>query len=894
MSEFIVFVLFFAVLGLVIKVVNLSKDVGYLRRQLKRLEERFSVQGSSSPLAAALDVVKEGAPQPQEIKKEPVPVAQKEVVQEALEEWEEFPEEVSTPTKKTEPKESSGGWEQNIGTKLPVWIGSVALIFAAFYLVKYSIDAGLLSPAVRLFLGGVMGCSLVAGGQWLVHRSAIANSLRISQAMVGAGLVSLYFCLYAAAKMYDFMPEIMAFVGMSAVTIVGLVMALRHGQVIAGFALVGGLLTPALLSTGEGDVVGLFAYLFLLVGSVMAIVVRRGAWVMGGLALAGAYIWTFLWITISSTNFDAFILCLFALGLCFQVLVLTARYIQKAELEEGLSKEDRTKVHGLNFIAFVGGVLTVLWLSDAVVLGLFEWAVMGLFSAALMFLSYFKPDMYVKPLFVKMAVTIGMMVFWMERVNFLEQTIVLVSFAALYVAVPLYLMKRAQCPKAWSVIQCAGALALFLVGYFGMDMPLDLIQSFDGFWGICAFGLAAGFVYLVQEVQWKFGGAKDVRDYMVACYAFTASAFIALGVCIVLPSEYIPMAFAAQIMGTCWIYSRVKIEFLKKNILILSVITLLLYLSQVFLVFSLSLYGLMGRYPGFSAFERLIEHDFLFKLGVPTLLLFLGARFYHQASGVSDFTYRFVSGFAACGALLMMYYGVRWSFTLFDEYAVLMAEQAGFMERALVTASFVALYFSLKVFAADKVLEKLMQALRYFIVARFVYFDLLVHNPYWDADQLVGDMVILNGVTFVYGAGFVLALSALMQRYEPKSMYTSVLLLSLFSFVSLSIAQFFHGSRLDVSIGSDIEFYSYSVGWLLAGIGLLALGIYRKDKSIRMASLGFMILTVIKVFLFDASELQGLYRVLSFLGLGLSLMGLSYFYHRYVFQGIMVDDTKNK
>ena len=52
---------------------------------------------------------------------------------------------------------------------------------------------------------------------------------------------------------------------------------------------------------------------------------------------------------------------------------------------------------------------------------------------------------------------------------------------------------------------------------------------------------------------------------------------------------------------------------------------------------------------------------------------------------------------------------------------------------------------------------------------------------------------------------------------------------------------------------------------------------------IRIASLGILLLTVGKVFLYDASELTGLWRVFSFFGLGLSLLGLSWFYSRFVF-----------
>ena len=77
---------------------------------------------------------------------------------------------------------------------------------------------------------------------------------------------------------------------------------------------------------------------------------------------------------------------------------------------------------------------------------------------------------------------------------------------------------------------------------------------------------------------------------------------------------------------------------------------------------------------------------------------------------------------------------------------------------------------------------------------------------------------------------------------------------------------------------SSAETYSYSVGWLLAGLALLTFGIRLQNKHLRVAALAFITLCVTKVFLYDASELEGLLRVLSFFGLGVSLIGLSYYY----------------
>ena len=82
---------------------------------------------------------------------------------------------------------------------------------------------------------------------------------------------------------------------------------------------------------------------------------------------------------------------------------------------------------------------------------------------------------------------------------------------------------------------------------------------------------------------------------------------------------------------------------------------------------------------------------------------------------------------------------------------------------------------------------------------------------------------------------------------------------------------------------TDGEWYAYSAGWLVYAAVLLALGIWRGATGLRYASLAIVMLTVLKVFAFDMSALTGIFRALSFLGLGLTLIGLGYFYRRFVF-----------
>src|SRR5689334_4209833 len=74
--------------------------------------------------------------------------------------------------------------------------------------------------------------------------------------------------------------------------------------------------------------------------------------------------------------------------------------------------------------------------------------------------------------------------------------------------------------------------------------------------------------------------------------------------------------------------------------------------------------------------------------------------------------------------------------------------------------------------------------------------------------------------------------------------------------------------------------FSYSAIWLIYGAGLMMFGFRRRSGFVRWQALVLIAFTIGKVFLFDVSELQQGYRILSFIALGAVLMGISYVYHR--------------
>lgn len=111
-------------------------------------------------------------------------------------------------------------------------------------------------------------------------------------------------------------------------------------------------------------------------------------------------------------------------------------------------------------------------------------------------------------------------------------------------------------------------------------------------------------------------------------------------------------------------------------------------------------------------------------------------------------------------------------------------------------------------------------------------------------------------------------------------------LLLVFALINLEIADYFSPGRYVALLGerSYARDLTTSLAWGIYAMSLLVAGVWRGVRELRHLSLGFLLLTVAKVFLYDLSNVGGVYRILSFLGLGVSLILVSLFYQRFVFR----------
>ncbi|WFL78230.1 DUF2339 domain-containing protein [Altererythrobacter arenosus] len=152
-------------------------------------------------------------------------------------------------------------FEDIFGRRLPIWAGGVTLAVAGVFLVRYSIESGLLTPAVRVALAFLFGLGLLGGAEWAYRNEARIEDERVRQALAGAGLATLYAAFYLAGSQYGLIGQTAAFVGLALVTAGAIALSYRFGLPSAVLGLVGGFAAPALVGGDEANLPLLALYL---------------------------------------------------------------------------------------------------------------------------------------------------------------------------------------------------------------------------------------------------------------------------------------------------------------------------------------------------------------------------------------------------------------------------------------------------------------------------------------------------------------------------------------------------------------------------------------------------------------------------------------------------------
>lgn len=165
------------------------------------------------------------------------------------------------------PRSMKGGdLESRIGGNWFNRIGVLAIFLGVAFFLKYAVDNDWIGPTTRVLIGVAIGVLFLVGGERLRKRYA-----SYAYGLTGGGIAVLYASIwFASSRRYGLISTTEAFALMVVVTVTASLLAARYSALpIAVLGLIGGFLTPILLSTGIDNETGLFGYIAVLDAGVL-------------------------------------------------------------------------------------------------------------------------------------------------------------------------------------------------------------------------------------------------------------------------------------------------------------------------------------------------------------------------------------------------------------------------------------------------------------------------------------------------------------------------------------------------------------------------------------------------------------------------------------------------
>ncbi|SNS52627.1 Uncharacterized membrane protein [Sphingomonas laterariae] len=314
-----------AIVGLIAAFASLAGRVRQAERRITELQDRIAdlvsipaepqVDTGGAVVAPLLDIA---APLPSAPPVQSAPVPEEPEVPAT-------PPPPPAPPAPKRPPMSTRVFEELFGSRLPIWAGGVTLAVAGFFLVKYSIDTGLLSPGVRVVLALIFAALLIGGAEAARRIPALARDPRVAQALAGAGIATAYIAVLIAHNLYGLIPSLTAFLALASVTAAAIGLALRFGAPSAVLGLIGGLAAPALAGGEDANAPVLALYLMLVIGAIAGVSRRQGWLWLAIAALVGGFGWAGLLIATSVIDIaTASAIGLLLLALAFAMPILAA------------------------------------------------------------------------------------------------------------------------------------------------------------------------------------------------------------------------------------------------------------------------------------------------------------------------------------------------------------------------------------------------------------------------------------------------------------------------------------------------------------------------------------------------------------------------------------------
>jgi uncharacterized membrane protein len=177
--------------------------------------------------------------------------------------------------------------EQRIGTRWVLIAGVITVMFAVGFFLKYAYDQHWIGPWGRVLIAGFAGVLALAGGEVTRRRGYDI----VAKGVTALGFAILYATVFAAHRWYHLIGAPGAYVLSIGVTAGAMLYAVALDEiVIAMLSLIGGYLTPIILSTGQNLPTSLFTYVLVLNAGAAACAYRRKWAPVNILVFIGTYV----------------------------------------------------------------------------------------------------------------------------------------------------------------------------------------------------------------------------------------------------------------------------------------------------------------------------------------------------------------------------------------------------------------------------------------------------------------------------------------------------------------------------------------------------------------------------------------------------------------------------
>ncbi|GGC05539.1 membrane protein [Marinobacterium zhoushanense] len=761
--------------------------------------------------------------------------------------------EPNTPPKTT-------GFIQHLRQHWMIWLGGACVGLAGVFMVRYSIEQGLLGPGARIILSLLTGIGLHVAANWMRLRRGHSD---VFAALAGGASIILYAALLASLHQLDYVPAGWVFAGMALVSFATLGLALVHGPLLAALGMLGGYLVPILVSTGSQQIEAALVYAFILSLSVLLLLryVWR-LWLWCGV-LVGALAW---WgLTFHTPPTAELSRTLYLLGIAWALLavptldwLISLRY----RVDSTQHYSDLLRAAGANEYATLLAVLLVIAAQSYTLfhqtLGLTAVWSQPLLPLVLLHAASKRPLLTPLPGLAFIALAGALLVQFASWQQFevvirtpspIERDSLIALLALFSLLATGYaawnLRARAPLPGIWASIGCLTPLLMLAIAYL-------VLAELDDEWRWGGAALAAGIAYLALARQ----AANRVATALTLTLIASSHLAYSLAVVIWFQEATLTLALALQLISLAAIHQRLPQPLLPWLIrLVILVVGCRLILNPWVI-----------SYPS-------EVHWSLWTYGGSTLSCFIAARISRRSPSLQAW----LQGAAA--TLLVLTLGTELRYWLYD--GQIFNRHYGFTEAAINTLVWgaAALVYhwraSLSQYVAG-LYRRLAALLLSMSLANHILVVVLVDNPLW-GHTAIASTPVWNLLLLAYGAPTLLLFA--IGRYYRAGVRSWAMLgcgLNLLLFVSLEIRHLWQGA-LDIALPTgNPELYTYSAIWLLLAASGMGWAIHREQHRLYQGAMSLLVVVIVKIFLVDMEGLDGLLRVASFMGLGLVLLLLAW------------------